>query len=573
MKNDAKSSENGSESSLVPATGQLAASEAQQEKNATGNLSREILSEEIVRRERENEVLLSLSNSIATIRNKKDLFEVIVNDLNNIFPFSDFVICMINDDKETHSPFLFNDNKDFQNCSGIAPSADAKYPINDGLCTLMIKEKKPVIFDMDELIKQPYCPPWVSFWKDKGIKEMIAFSITNRNECAGFFYLYAEEKNAIKNVHYNFLKSIGLQISVAIANIKANEIIEDQLKKIEAYQQQLQEEKLYLKEQIEINYNFSEIIGGSESMRKVFHFVDQVADTDTTVLILGETGTGKELIARAIHNNSSRKDKMMIKLNCATLPANLIESELFGHEKGSFTGATERRLGKFELADNGTLFLDEIGELPLELQVKLLRALQEKEIERIGGKGVIKINVRIIAATNRNLFQQVQEGGFRSDLFYRINVFPISLPPLRERRDDILSLTHFFINRYSNKLNRGVKTISRKAIKSLLNYHWPGNVRELEHLIERSVLLTNGSTISDVHLPQSEKKSADVKSQGQHHIKSIFENERDHILEVLKLCYGKISGKGGAAEILGIPATTLNSKIKKFRISREHTIK
>ena len=520
----------------------------------------------------ESGVLLSLSNAIATIRNKNDLFKVITNDLNSIFPFSDFVICLINEDKETHSPFLYNENEIFQKGLGIAPKSAAKYPIDDGLCNIMVRENKPIVFDVDDLIKQPYCPPWLSFWQNRGIKEMISFSITSRNECIGFFYLYAVEKNAIANIHYNLLRSIGLQISVAVANIRANEIIEEQLKRIQRYQQQLEEEKLYLKEQIEINYNFSEIIGNSDSMRQVFHFVDQVADTDTTVLILGETGTGKELIARAIHNHSSRKDKLMVKLNCATLSANLIESELFGHEKGSFTGATERRIGKFELANNGTLFLDEIGELPLELQVKLLRALQEREIERLGGKGVIKVDVRIITATNRNLYQQVQEGAFRSDLFYRLNVFPVTLPPLRNRKEDITALSQFFIDRYAKKLNRGVKMLSQRASKSLLNYHWPGNVRELEHLIERSVLLATGPTINSVHLPQLEKTVPDLKIPGQY-IKSIFENERDHILDVLKHCQGKISGRGGAAEILGIPATTLNSKIKKFRISREHLIK
>lgn len=262
----------------------------------------------------------------------------------------------------------------------------------------------------------------------------------------------------------------------------------------------------------------------------------------------------------------------MVKLNCAALPANLVESELFGHEKGSFTGATERRLGKFELAHNGTLFLDEIGELSLELQVKLLRALQEKEIERVGGKGVIKTNVRILAATNRNLAKEVENGNFRSDLYYRLNVFPITVPPLRERKDDIIELALHFIRRFAKKTGKDVRDLTKSISKTLIDYPWPGNIRELEHLIERSVLLSKGNIIKEVHLPKLERMESTNSQTGDGKIRTIFENERDHILSILKMCKGKISGNGGAAEILGIPATTLNSKIKKFKIKREHIL-
>jgi formate hydrogenlyase transcriptional activator len=351
----------------------------------------------------------------------------------------------------------------------------------------------------------------------------------------------------------------------------AKERIERQLKEISIYKQQLEDEKSYLQEEINIVHHHSEIIGQSQSLKSIFHLIDQVAASDSTVLILGETGTGKELVARAIHSHSPRSGKLMVKINCAALPANLAESELFGHEKGSFTGAAERRIGKFELAHNGTLFLDEVGELSLELQVKLLRALQEKEIERIGGKTIIKTNVRILAATNRNLLKEVEKGNFRSDLYYRLNVFPITVPPLRERTEDIPFLTSYFIERISRKTGRDVKAISKSALKKLIAYSWPGNIRELEHLIERSLLLNSGNIIREIHLPRiNHIKHGDTEAE--HPIKTIDENERDHILFILKRCNGKISGTGGAAELLNIPATTLNSKIKKLKIRREHVL-
>jgi len=528
--------------------------------------------EKIIKKERENAVLLSLSNSIATIRNKPDLFDVIDQKLKKLFKFEDFVICIINEDNKTHSAFLYNQKEDFIKNDGIAPAATERYSLDDGLCEVMMATDKPVVFNVEEVLGWPSPPLWLGFWHNMGIKEMIGLTISDRGECVGFFYLYAKEPNAVSNEYYNLLHSISLQISVAVANIRAIEKIEEQLQEINLYKQQLEEEKSYLREEVETNYNHSEIIGRSAEIKKVFQLIEQVASSDSTVLILGETGTGKELIARGIHTLSPRKDKLMVKLNCAALPANLVESELFGHEKGSFTGATERRLGKFELAHNGTLFLDEIGELSLELQVKLLRALQEKEIERVGGKGVIKTNVRILAATNRNLAKEVENGNFRSDLYYRLNVFPITVPPLRERKDDIIELALHFIRRFAKKTGKDVKDLTKSISKTLIDYPWPGNIRELEHLIERSVLLSKGNIIKEVHLPKLERMESTNSQNGDGKIRTIFENERDHILSILKMCKGKISGNGGAAEILGIPATTLNSKIKKFKIKREHIL-
>ena len=529
------------------------------------------LKKKIAQKERENKVLLSLSNSIASIRNKLDLFEVIDQKLKKLFNFDDFVICLINEDQQTHSAFIYNQKEDFLQTAGIAPESSKKYTLDDGMCKAMIASDKPIVFNVEEVLAWDDAPAWLGFWHNKGIKEMIGLKMIDRNGCIGFFYLYTKITNSISNIYFDLLYGISLQISIAISNILANEKIAQQFKEINEYKEKLEGEKIYLKEEIDNKYNHAELIGQSSSLKEVFHLINQVAATDSTVLILGETGTGKELVARAIHNASPRSKALMVKINCAALPASLAESELFGHEKGSFTGATERRLGKFELAHNGTLFLDEIGELSLDIQVKLLRALQEKEIERIGGKTVIKTNVRIIAATNRNLASEVEKGNFRSDLYYRLNVFPISIPRLRERLEDIPYLAAHFIERIAKKTGRNVNAISKSALNKLMAYPWPGNIRELEHLIERSMLLAQGDILKEIHLPKID--IAEITSQGtEQKIKTIFENERDHILSILKRCNGKISGPGGAAEILNIPATTLNSKIKKFKIKRAHVL-
>ena len=314
---------------------------------------------------------------------------------------------------------------------------------------------------------------------------------------------------------------------------------------------------------------FESIIGKSPALLKIFDHILQVAPADTTVLITGESGTGKESIAHSIKELSNRKNQPFVKINCSALPQSLIESELFGHEKGSFTGAAERRIGKFEQADNGTLFLDEIGDMPLEMQAKLLRAIQEKEIERVGGNASIKVNVRIIAATNCNLEKEVADGRFRLDLYYRLNVFPIQLPPLRERKEDIGLLARHFIAVYSSKTGKNVTEISESALKSLLLYQWPGNIRELENLIERSILLAKTNTIEHIPLPAFDDAKINTKS-NDWYFKTIQENEREHIINVLEKCNGRIRGTGGASEILGLPPTTLASRMQKLGIKRSH---
>jgi DNA-binding NtrC family response regulator len=312
--------------------------------------------------------------------------------------------------------------------------------------------------------------------------------------------------------------------------------------------------------------DFAGIIGNSPEFKEILHSVRIVAASEVSVLILGESGTGKELIAKAIHQHSNRKNQPLVVINCAALPASLIESELFGHEKGSFTGANEKRVGKFEQADGGTVFLDEIGELPLDQQVKLLRVLQEKEVEPIGGKKR-PVNIRVIAATNRDLEKEMAAGRFRLDLFYRLNVFPILLPPLRDRREDIIPLATFFLDHYAQKQNKIVSGFSDQVIKNMLAYLWPGNVRELENLMERSVLLAVGPLIQTLPLPA---KKAGTQVENIFHLKSMTENEHDHILAVLERCGWKLYGEGGAAEILRMNASTLSSRMKKLGISRKN---
>jgi transcriptional regulator with GAF, ATPase, and Fis domain len=329
----------------------------------------------------------------------------------------------------------------------------------------------------------------------------------------------------------------------------------------------LKAENLYLQEEIKLNHNFQDIISISKKFQKVLHQIEQVAETDATVLILGESGTGKELIARAIHNISNRRRRPLVKINCAVLPANLIESELFGHERGAFTGAIERKIGRFELADGGTIFLDEIGELPVELQAKLLRVLQEGEFERLGNPKTSKVDVRVIAATNRNLEQAIEKKEFREDLYYRLNVFPIHCPPLRERKEDIPFLVRHFCQKHEGKTGKKVTTIPSKVMDAFTSYDWPGNIRELENIIERAMILSrNGAIEYGDWMPMAKSVEA-LKSK----LLRLDDVEKEHIIEVLKQTNWKVSGDNGAAKILGLNATTLEARMKKLGIKREQT--
>jgi formate hydrogenlyase transcriptional activator len=342
----------------------------------------------------------------------------------------------------------------------------------------------------------------------------------------------------------------------------------EERKKAEAEMGKLRGLTQYLEEELRAAQEGEELIGATGGLSDVMGQVRQVAGTDATVLIIGETGTGKEPISQAIHRLSWRKDKPLVKLNCAALPENLIESELFGHEKGAFTGALARKPGRFELADGGTLFLDEIGELPLDLQAKLLRVLQEGEFERLGGTHTLKVDVRIIAATNRDLSRRTQEGHFRSDLYYRLNVFPITLPPLRERQDDILPLVTHFVHKYAAKYGKTIESVSEPQLAALQNYAWPGNVRELQHVLERAVILTQGTCLALGNWFQEAHPGSPAGSPTSP-LGTLEEVERTHIIKALEAANWRLSGTGGAAELLGLKYTTLQSRMQKLGITRK----
>lgn len=347
---------------------------------------------------------------------------------------------------------------------------------------------------------------------------------------------------------------------------KAEESLKVAYGEIQRLKDRLQAENVYLQREMDREYNFGEIIGQSSALSYVFFRVEQVAPMNATVLLLGETGTGKGVVARAIHSRSKRKDRALITVNCTTLPATLIESELFGRERGAFTGSDVRQIGRFELADGGTIFLDEIGDLPLDLQCKLLRVIQDGEFERLGSPRTYKTDVRIIAATNRNLEEEIKEGRFREDLFYRLNVFPITMPSLRQRKEDIPLLVSHFVDKFNKKIGKKLATVSKETLNTLSEYHWPGNVRELESVIERAVIISQGTTLQVLDRLETIRNPDDTSGQ---EVKPMADLEHDHILQVLKKTGWRIEGKSGAAVLLGLNASTLRARMRKFGIVRQ----
>ena len=363
------------------------------------------------------------------------------------------------------------------------------------------------------------------------------------------------------------LLKANVQLTQEIAERKKVEgALLDTYAEIKRLKDQLEAENIYLEQEVARQYNFGEIIGQSNILARVFTQVEQVAPMNATVLLLGETGTGKGVVARAIHSSSTRKSRPLITVNCTTLPAALVESELFGRERGAFTGSDARQIGRFELADGGTIFLDEIGELPLELQCKLLRVIQDGEFERLGSPRTLKTDVRIIAATNRNLAEEVKNGRFREDLFFRLNVSPIPMPPLRQRKDDIPLLVNHFVAKFNKKIGKKIETVSKDTLNALQEYHWPGNVRELESVIERAVIISQGTALQVLDRFDTFRKA---EEQGGQEIKALVDLEHDHILQVLQKTAWRIEGKNGAAVLLGLNASTLRARMRKYGIVRQ----
>ncbi len=389
---------------------------------------------------------------------------------------------------------------------------------------------------------------------ENGLRSFAGYPLTFRGELLGVVAMFG--RRAMTQGEFDRLALFANQAAIAIKNAQL-------FSEVEHLKNQLQAENLYLKEEIKLLHYFEDIIGQSPAITAVLRKVEQVAPTDSTVLIQGETGTGKELIARAIHNLSPRKARPLVRVNCGAIPANLVESELFGHEKGAFTGAVQRRIGRFELADGGTIFLDEVGELPLDAQVKLLRVLQEREVERVGSGHSTKVDVRVIAATNRDLHATVKAGSFRADLLYRLNVFPIEMPPLSARASDIPLLVNLFVTKFSNKMGKRIDGVSQATMDCLTKYSWPGNVRELENVIERATILAKGPVlqINDVLLHGNSVSLLPVAD-------SLEEVERAHILRVLHNMSWVIEGKQGAAARLGLHPNTLRSRMQKLGIKK-----
>ena len=437
---------------------------------------------------------------------------------------------------------------------------DLRLPVEGSPAGEAFRTREPVL--QERIDKSPYAKESVRHLTELGMRSGCWVPLLHRGEPIGTLAVASRLEAAFVQRDAEMLIQVAAQVAVAVNNAMT-------FKQIAELRDRLRLEKQYLEEEINLENRFEDIVGESTGLRQVLRDIEMVAPTQATVLIEGETGTGKELLARAIHRLSPRKERTFIKLNCAAIPAGLLESELFGHEKGAFTGAIARKMGRLELAHEGTLFLDEVGDLPLDLQPKLLRALQEREIERLGGTRPIKVNVRLIAASNRDLAKMVAEKQFRADLYYRLKVFPIESPPLRERTGDIPVLVRHFVSVHSRRMGKTIETIPEAAMEALTRWKWPGNIRELENFLERAVILTRGSAL---YIPAAELEMEEEDEAPSVEWSTHETAERDHILLALRDAKGMIAGDKGAAARLGLKRTTLNSKIKKLGIKRNDYI-
>jgi formate hydrogenlyase transcriptional activator len=521
---------------------------------------------------RQNErlkLLLNLTSRITSNLNLRDLLRAIAANIREVMHGDSAAVLLL--DSASGKSRLFA--LDFPQGKGFIREDDAH--ILAGAGKRALETLKPVIV---ERIGPDDLPPEI-YEKivGEGIKSSCVIPLVSRDHALGYLSLARTTEAAFAPEDVEFLAEAAGQIAIAIENAMAYH-------EISGLKDKLAQEKLYLEEEIRSEMNFENIIGKSPALKHVLELVETVAPSDSTVLLLGETGTGKELIARAIHDRSRRKDRTFVKLNCAAIPTGLLESELFGHEKGAFTGAIAQKIGRMELADQGTLFLDEVGDIPIEIQPKLLRALQEREFERLGSTHTRKVNVRLIAATNRDLEKMIADREFRSDLYYRLHVFPIRIPPLRERKEDIPQLVSYFVQKFAKQMQKRIDSISPVVMKGLTAWDWPGNIRELENFIERAVIVTRGRSLdpplgelrrtNTVELPRADHRKLQAvigeRTNSQSDKTSILDEyetrRRDEIIGALTACKGRVGGVDGAAVRLGVNRTTFLARMKKLGI-------
>ena len=521
--------------------------------------------------------LLGLEKAISSHRNIPDLFRDLACRLQDLFKFRDIGVML--HDKTANVMRLYV----LEACDGPRREPITEVPIEGSIAGWVWQNQQPaIVSDLEHDTRFPaaHAP------RPYPAKSICSLPLTTAHQRLGVLHIWSDEIGAYDELDLEFAQLVATQIAVAVDNaihFEEAQLYQQQLaserdtlrlmleanaqayREIDALKNKLEEEKLYLEEEISDQFNSREIIGNSSSLKRALQAAQTVAATDSNVLIFGETGTGKELIARAIHNLSARKDHTLVRVNCAAIPTGLLESEMFGHERGAFTGAIEQRKGRFELAHKGTLFLDEVEDIPLDLQPKLLRVLQEQEFERLGSSRTIKVDVRVVAATNTDLEELVAEKRFRSDLFYRLNVFPITLPPLRERIEDIPLLVHFFAQKFAKRMKKPIERIPTEVMTELSRYSWPGNIRELQNLIERAVILSRGTSLE---VPLAELKQTGKIALEQNGASSLEAVEREHILRILREANWVIGGPTGAAARLGVPRTTLNNKMQKLGITR-----
>jgi len=496
-------------------------------------------------------LLLEVNNAVVSHLGLDDLFTAVSACLRKVIQHDGSGLVLYDQETRRYRVHVLSFAKNESFIEEGRVESDCRTP-----ASIAITTRKPAVFSEQELKDLCSESPVAQHLIAEGVKAFCSVPLLYHDRALGALNVGRRREDAFSPEDIGLLSEVAKQIAIAVENAQA-------YREITELKDKLAKEKLYLEEEIRTEQNFEEIIGESSALKQVLKQVEIVASTGSTVLILGDTGTGKELLARAIHNRSERRGRTFVKMNCAAIPTGLLESEPFGHERGAFTGAIAQKIGRFELADGGTLFLDEVGDIPLELQSKLLRVLQEQEFERLGSTKTIRVDIRLLAATNRDLAAMVTDKQFRSDLYYRLNVFPIVSPPLRERREDIPLLVRYFAQKHSRRMNKQIEQIPSETMAALSRYHWPGNVRELENLIERAVILSPGV---ELHVPLAELKAP--AREGAQPVTTLEAAERDHIVRALQVANWVIGGPTGAAAKLGMKRTTLQSKMQKLGISR-----